>query len=113
MEITYPCYFLYGDEGGLQCNVVDGNTCLCLFTSVATLQRYRQSMQLQKHGLEHVDLQVAVDEVPDYDGLIDRLKSGVDDLEKSGIYHISIDANPGQPVGYTTIREFIEQLPRS
>ncbi len=66
-------------------------------------------MYTQHHGpLKNV--QVAVDTVTDYDGLIDRLKSGEADLAKSGIMHICIDPVPGQPVMYIGIREFISEL---
>jgi hypothetical protein len=64
------------------------------------------------HGLEHLDLELPVDAVADYDGLIDRLKSGEADLAKSGIRHLAIDPVPREPVLYIGVREFMEQLPR-
>jgi hypothetical protein len=111
--MTYPCYFLYSeDHTSLQCNTVNNHECLCLFTSEIAVQRFQQAKNLHLHGPEHVDLEVAVDPVADYDGLIGRLKSGEADLAKCGIRHLAIDPVPGQLVLYIEIREFIEQLPR-
>jgi hypothetical protein len=112
-EMTYPCYFLYAEGGGLQCNTVDGHECLCLFTSAPMVQRFHTAMMTQHHGPQHGWREVAVDTVNDYDGLIDRLKSGEADMAASGIRHIVIDPSPGYPVMYTSVRDFIEQLPRS
>ena len=110
-EMTYPCYFLYAEGGGLQCNTVDGHECLCLFTSAPIVQRFHTAMMTQHHGSQHGWREVAVDTVDDYGGLIDRLKSGEADLAASGIRHIVIDPSPGYPVMYTTVRDFIEGLP--
>ena len=108
--MTYPCYFLFGESGGLQCNTVDGKECLCLFTSKETVQRFHQILQHQLHGPHLEFLMASVDECPDYDGLMDRLKSGEAELAASGIGHIVIDPVPGRPVCYAPIRDFIEQL---
>jgi hypothetical protein len=85
------------------------NACVC--SSTDTLRRFHLVMHTQHHGPPK-NVQVAVDTIEDYDGLIDRLKRGEADLAKSGIMHICIDPVPGQPVMYIAIREFIEQLPR-
>ena len=69
-------------------------------------------MMTQHHGPQHGQIKVAVDIVNDYDGLIGRLKSGEADLAKSGILHLAIDPQQGQPTMYVEIREFIETLPR-
>ena len=110
--MTYPCYFLFGDDGGLTINTVDGNDCLCLFTSTETVQAFQRAKNLSMHGPEHVDLEVGVATNSDYDGLIGWLKSAESELAVSGIRHIVIDPVPGRPVLYTFIREFIETLPR-
>ncbi len=110
--MTYPCYFLYGNDGqSLQCNTVSNHECLCLFTSIEAVRAFHLVMDTQHHGPPK-NVQVAVDTVSDYDSLIDRLKSGESDLAKAGIRHICIDPVPGQPVMYIGIREFITELPR-
>ncbi len=112
-RMTYPCYFLYGDDGqSLQCNTVSNHECVRLFTSTEAVKAFHLVMYTQHHGPPK-NVQVAVDTVTDYDGLIDRLKRGKADLAKSGIMHICIDPVPGQPVLYIGIREFISELPRN
>ena len=109
-QLSYPCYFLYGNEGGLITNPVNGQQCLCLFTNTEALQRFKQATNLYMHGPEHVDLEVATDEVEDRDGLLNRLTNAEADLAADGIRHISIDPVPGQPTSYAAIREFIEMI---
>jgi hypothetical protein len=110
-KLTYPCYFLYGTDGeSLICNPIANHQCLCLFTSPETVQRFQQAKNLYMHGPEHVDLQVPVYVIEDYEMLIGGLKHSEADLAKSGIRHISIDPVPGQPTMYVEIREFISEL---
>ena len=111
--MTYPCYFLYGDSGGLVCNTVDGNDCLCLFTSPVILQKFQQFRQRQLHGASHVDRQAPVATCNNYDELIGLLKSGEGELAKIKVFHIAIDPQQGQPILFAPIRDFIEQLPRA
>ena len=108
--IKFPCYFLHGSEGGLVTNPVDGRMCLCLFTSPAAVQRFKQATNLYMHGPEHVDLEVQVDEIEDRDGLIDRLTNAEFELAADGIKFISIDAVPGQPTLHAAIQDFIADL---
>ena len=110
--MTYPCYFLLGDGGGLQCNVVDGKDCLCLFTSLEKLTHFRTTMLEQKRPPTTGGLQVGIDTCHNYDELISRLKSGVSELEAAGINYLAIDPVQGQRVLYCAIRDFIEDLPR-
>src|SRR4051812_16351457 len=93
-HMTYPCYFLYADQGGLVCSIVDGRDCLCLFTSTPMVQRFQHAKQLLLHGPNQVDLEVVVDKCDDYDALIARLKSGETDLATAGVRHIVIDPVP-------------------
>jgi len=111
--MNYPCYFLYGNGGGLVCNSIDGHDCLCLFTSPVILQRFQQFKQRQQDGSNQFDLQAPVATCNNYDELIGLLKSGEAELAKIKVFHIAIDPQLGQPLMYTTIRDFIEQLPRS
>ena len=83
------------------------------FPGMDGLHRFHHAMQVTLHGPQHGWKEAAVDTVQDHDSLIDRLKAGQADLARSGIRHIVIDPAPGWPVMYTTIREFIKQLPRS
>src|SRR5437868_7046748 len=94
-QLTYPCYFLYGSEGGFVANPVNGQQCLCLFTSPEAVQRFKQVTNVYMHGPEHVDLEVATDEVENREGLLERLTNAEADLAANGIRHISIDAVPG------------------
>jgi len=48
--MKFPCYFLYGEAGGLVTNVVDGRHCLCLFTSPEAVQRFKKATNLYMHG---------------------------------------------------------------
>jgi hypothetical protein len=109
--MTYPCYFLYGSSGGLVCNNVDGHDCICLFTSPVILQRFQQFKQ-QHEGQSQGNLHVPVATCNNYDELISLLKSGEAELAKIHVFHIAIDPQQEQPTMYTTLRDFIEQLPR-
>jgi hypothetical protein len=110
--MTYPCYFLYGNSGGLVCNNVDGHDCLCLFTSPVILQKFQQFLLAQHPGSNHGDSQAPVTTCNNYDELTNLLKSGEAELEKIKVFHIAIDPQKGQPTMYAPIRDFIEQLPR-
>jgi hypothetical protein len=91
---------------------VDGNQCLCLFTSTFTLQRFHEFQQRELHSNDAPSIKAPVDVCQSYEDLIGRLKSGETDLAKAGVLHISIDPQQGRPTTYTTIRNFIEDLPR-
>jgi hypothetical protein len=109
--MKFPCYFLYGEEGGLITNMVDGRHCLCLFTSSEAVKRFTEATHDYMHGTERDRWQVAVDEVEDRAGLIDRLTNTEGRLAADGIKFISIDPVPGQPTLCGAIREFITDLP--
>lgn len=108
--MTYPCYFLCGEGGGLQCNTVDGKDCLCLFTNLEVLQQFWTTMHQQVHGPAAANLTVAFDTCDDRDGLLNRMKSGEKELAKAGFRHIVINPRQGWPAQYVTIRDFIEYL---
>ena len=110
--MTYPCYFLFGDGGGLQCSVVEGKDCLCLFTTLDKLLLFHTTMLQQQRQVTNGELQVEIDTCNNYDEIISRLRSGVSELESAGIYHLAIDPIPEQRVLYCAIRDFIEDLPR-
>jgi hypothetical protein len=110
--LTYPCYFLYGDSGGLVINNVDNHDCPCLFTSPVILQKFQRFKQQQLHGANYVEQQVPVCTCTKYDALIGLLKNGESELAKIKVFHIAIDPQQGRQTLYTTIRDFIEQLPR-
>lgn len=108
--VKFPCYFLYGEEGGLVTNPVDGRQCLCLFTSSEAVKRFTEATHDYMHGTERDRWQAPVDEVEDCAGLIDRLTNAESRLAADGIKFISIDAVPGQPTLHAAIRDFIEEL---
>jgi hypothetical protein len=108
-SIKFPCYFLYGAEGGLITNFVDGRQCLCLFTSTEAVRRFTVEAH-DLHGNKRGYRRAEVDEVEDCGGLIGRLSAAVNSLEGDGIRFISIDPVPGQPTVCGTIRDFIAEL---
>lgn len=107
--IKFPCYFLYGKEGGLITNMVNGRRCLCLFTSTEAVRRFTVEAH-DLHGKKRGYRRAEVDEVENRAGLIGRLEAAVDRLEDDGIRFISFDPVPGQPTVCGTIREFITEL---
>lgn len=108
--IKFPCYFLYGEEGGLITNMVDGRRCLCLFTSSEAVRRFTEATHDFMHGTHRDYWQAPVDEVEDRAGLLDRLKNAEDRLAADGIKFVSFDPVPGQPTVHGAIRELIEEL---
>jgi hypothetical protein len=111
-RMTYPCYFLCGDRGGLVCITVDFVTCLCMFTDAAKLQAFRQDQAARRQSDIAFPLEVAFAVCHNYDELIDRLTTAESELAATGIQHLAINPAPGEPAAYITIREFIEALPR-
>jgi hypothetical protein len=108
--IKFPCYVLFGDEGGLITNTVDGHRCLCSFSSTGKVQRFDSASRDQKSGRKGLYRQAKVDEVDNCAGLIGRLTAGVDRLEEDGIWFISLGPFPGQPTARISIRDFIAEL---
>jgi hypothetical protein len=110
--MTYPCHLLIGAGGGYVCNDVDGHNCLCVFTSLSTIQDFALFILREQYGPD-------CDKVTNIPGtmcrddkeLIKLLQSSESELTGSGIFHMSIDPQPGGTTKYTTIREIIEQLP--
>jgi hypothetical protein len=108
--MTYPCYFLCGDGGGLVCITVDNADCLCLFTDTDVLRNFHQDMQSKQEDYKPFALEVSFVTCHTYGELMERLTCAEADLETSGIHFLAIDPTPGKPILYTAIREFIEQL---
>jgi hypothetical protein len=111
-RMTYPCYFLCGDGGGLVCITVDFVTCLCMFTDAAKLQAFQQDQVARQPSDIAFPQEVAFAACRNYDELIDRLTTAESELAASGIHHLAINPAPGEPAGYISIREFIEALLR-
>jgi hypothetical protein len=111
-RMTYPCYFLCGDRGGLVCITVDFVTCLCMFTDAAKLQAFQQDQLARRQEDIAFPLEVAFAACHNYDELIDRLSIAETELAASGIHHLAINPAPGEPAAYISILEFIEALPR-
>src|SRR5262245_4481121 len=112
-RMTYPCYFLCGDRGGLVCITVDFVACLCLFTDIARLQSFQQDPQQRRQEESAFPLELACVACHTNEELIDRLAVAEAELAASGVHHLAINPSPGQPVAYVTIREFIETLPQT
>ena len=110
-QMSYPCYFLCGDRGGLVCITVDFVTCLCLFTDTDTLRTFQQDQPQKQQDDLAFPLEIACVTCHTQDELIDRLTDVEEELAESGIHHLAINPAPGEPVAYVTIREFIEALP--
>ncbi|HEX3599536.1 MAG TPA: hypothetical protein VHU84_05300 [Lacipirellulaceae bacterium] len=111
-QMTYPCYFLCGDRGGLVCITVNFVTCLCLFTELAKLQSFQQSQPTNAPPDFAFPLEVAFATCQNASELIDRLSAAEKELAASKVAHLAINPRPGEPVPYISIRAFIEALPR-
>jgi hypothetical protein len=111
-RMTYPCYFLCGESGGLVCITVDCATCLCLFTNAEALRNFQQEYQKQPPSNSPFALEVACAACHNYDELISRLNTAEIELADSDIRHLALNPQPNAPVLYATIREFVERLPR-
>ena len=62
------------------------------------VHRFHRALQVTLHGAQHGWKEAAVDTVPNYYELIDRLNAGEADLAASGVRHIVVDPAPGWPV---------------
>jgi hypothetical protein len=111
-RMTYPCYFLCGDRGGLVCITVDFVTCLCMFTDAAKLQAFQEDKLARQQSDIAFPMEIAFAVCRNYDELIERLNTAESELAASGIHHLAINPAPGEPTAYITIREFIEALGR-
>ena len=111
-QMTYPCYFLCGDRGGLVCITVNFVTCLCLFTELAKLHAFQQSQPTNAPPDLAFPLEVAFATCHYASELIDRLNTAEKELATSKVDHLAINPSPGEPVPYISIRAFIEALPR-
>jgi len=111
-QMTYPCYFLCGDRGGLVCITVNFVTCLCLFTELAKLHAFQQSQPTNAPPDLAFPLEVAFATCHNASELIDRLNAAEKELAASKVDHLAINPSPGEPVPYISIRAFIEALPR-
>jgi hypothetical protein len=110
LNLPYPCYFLYGEGGGLVTNMINGNQCLCLFTSIKAVRKFRHETDDYMHGNDRGAPKIPVDEVKNRAGLLDRLENAEARLAADGILHISLDPVPGRPTSYGLIRDFIQSI---
>jgi hypothetical protein len=110
-QMTYPCYFLCGDRGGLVCIAVDSVTCLCLFTQLGKLHTFQKAQAGASPDLAF-PLEVAFATCDNAEELISRLKAAEIELAASKVSHLAINPAPGEPVPYIAIRDFIAALPR-
>src|SRR5215475_10032099 len=73
-QMTYPCYFLCGDRGGLVCITVNFVTCLCLFTQLGKLQAFKQAQSINASPDLAFPLEVAFATCDNAAQLISRLQ---------------------------------------
>jgi hypothetical protein len=111
-QMTYPCYFLCGDRGGLVCIAVDFVTCLCLFTQLGKLQTFQKAQSAIASPDLAFPLEVAFATCDNAEELISRLKAAELELAASKVSHVAINPAPGEPIAYIAIRDFIAALPR-
>jgi hypothetical protein len=111
-HMTYPCYFLCGDRGGLVCITVSFVTCLCLFTNLKALQSFQQEQRRQQHDSIAFPLEDSFVACHTRNELIDRLNAAESELALSGVHNLAINPEPGQPIAYITIGEFNDALPK-
>jgi hypothetical protein len=110
--MTYPCYFLCGDRGGLVCITVNFVTCLCLFTQLGKLHTFQLAQPAGASADLAFPLKVAFATCDNAEELINRLNAAEKELSASKVTHLAINPTPGEPVPYITIREFVAALPR-
>lgn len=111
-QMTYPCYFLCGDRGGLVCISVDAVICLCLFTQLGKLHTFQRAQSAASSSASADQPQVTFATCDNSAELIDRLKSAEVELAASKVCHLAINPAPGQPIPYISIADFIAALPR-
>lgn len=109
-HMTYPCYFLCGNRGGLVCINVNGVDCVCFFTEVATLQAFERSQRLQLKNAPDIPMQVAFIKCDDRDELISRLIAAKRDLAATDVQHLAINPITGQPIAFIGIADFVAAL---
>src|SRR5262245_25304514 len=74
-QMTYPCYFLCGDRGGLVCITVSFVTCLCLFTQLGKLQAFQRAQFANASPDLAFPLEVAFATCDNAQQLISRLQA--------------------------------------
>jgi hypothetical protein len=90
-EMTYPCYFLCGERGGLVCITVDFVTCLCLFTDPKKLKTFQEE-QVRSHPDDIAfPLEIAFAACHTRDELVDRLDAAETELASAGVHHVAIN----------------------
>jgi hypothetical protein len=109
-QMTYPCYFLCGDRGGLVCITVNFFTCLCLFTDINKLNAFQQNQQRDRESDLAFPLEIAFAPCHNGDELIERLTVAEKELADLDVHHLAINPVPDEPVPYFTIRAFVEAL---
>jgi hypothetical protein len=112
-QMTYPCYFLCGDRGGLVCITVNAVTCLCLFTQLGKLHAFQQAQSTNASSDVASPREVAFATCDNAEQLVDRLKAAEIELAASKVGHLAINPTSGEPVAYISIRDFIAALPRA
>jgi len=110
-QMTYPCYFLCGDRGGLVCIAVDAVTCLCLFTQLGKLQVFQKAQSASASAGSAAPTKVAFATCDNAQQLISRLQAAERELAASKVSHLAINPAPDEPVPFIAIRDFIAALP--
>jgi hypothetical protein len=90
--------------------MIDGERCLCLFTSPDAVRRFRHATDDYMHGSDRGAPKLPVDEVEDREALLDRLRNAETRLAADGIRHICLDPVPGTPAAYGFVGDFINSL---
>jgi hypothetical protein len=104
--MTYPCYLLLTASGNPESIVVDGRTCVCLFTDEDLVKGFYRG----KYGPSASDREFEVDAFLEYDGLIGTIREWEKEFADQGVFHIAIDPTPGKMTAYVEIQEFIAKL---
>jgi hypothetical protein len=104
--MSYPCYFLERDDGGLEDVLIDGKHCLCLFTDDDILKSFYKA----KHGVSPLDRTITTIECQDYDQLMACLDGFEEDFAKPNCNFLAIDPTAGKMAGYVEIGEFKREL---
>lgn len=104
--MTFPCYFLQTERGNIESVVVNGDTCICLFTDSDILETWYQ----EKYSANFIPRTADVVKILNIGELRGTLEEIHPQLVAQDVYHLVIDPTPGKLVGQVTIREFLDHV---
>jgi hypothetical protein len=104
--MTYPCHFLMNGQGNPESVVIDGESCICLFTDRDLVERFYKD----KYGDNFATRAIEVLTMPERLALIQTLRDWQPQLTPQGCIHVAIDTSPGKTAAYVTFAELLKEL---